>query len=154
MTEEKIAYTTTIEPGPTSPRNRLLTVADTLDTLHEQAQKIRDRIEALEQTGIAYGRLFWDRGPRGPEKVILKLAHERNSPTRPDNKKGHEYIGKSPDRETVAEAEARLHRGKVYLEMRRRLATVEGQIADIERKISGLEMVVSRQVRLPGFDGE
>ncbi|MCP4283915.1 MAG: hypothetical protein GY792_05625 [Gammaproteobacteria bacterium] len=154
MTETRATYTTTIEPPPRSPRNRLLAVADTLDTLHEQTQEVSDRIEALEQAGIAYGRLFWDRGPRGAEKNVLKLAHDRTSPTRPDNKKGHEYIGKSPDPETVAEAEARLHRGKVYLEMRRRLATVEGQIADIERKISGLEMVVSRQVRLPGFDGE
>jgi len=149
MMEVRVTYTTDIEPGPRSYRDRLAAVADALDALHQDAQQLQEQIAALEQAGIAYGTLFWDRGPRGPERDVMKLNHDRNSPTRPDNVKGHEYIGKDPERQ--AEAKARVQRGEAHRKLLAELSGVEGRIAAIERKIKTLELDTSRQGWLPGF---
>jgi hypothetical protein len=123
-------------------RDRLAAVGATLDALEQQAQELGDRLAGLKQAGAAYGRLFWDRAPRGPEKSVLKLAHSRHSPGRPANKKGHEYIAKEPGPEQIAAAEAKLERGHEYRRLLRDQAALEAHLVAIGRQLEALEQAV------------
>lgn len=123
-----------------SIRNRVITVCQELDRLYEERQAKQARLQAIEQEGFTFAKVYWMRkdDPSGkPDQ--LELTHSTQSEYCQQHKSRREYIGVKP--RAIKAALEQVKRGQEYKQVKRELRVITSKMDEIERQIDMLDRV-------------
>ncbi len=122
--------------GPTYHQT-LDQIADGMTRLYIEAEKIRNQMAKLEESGIIDAGIHW-RKDRSGDKTILELVYSTHSDrVKVEGKRRIEYIGKRPEK--IEAAQAALARFDEYQKLKSVLNRIEGQISRNEKTLQLLK---------------